>query len=705
MKQTNDVVRVVAALAFSAAGIAAAVEPSPATSAPERQMTVAEVPQPRVLTQPATRGFVARARPTLVGPPVAINVESIPLNAFVNEVLGEALKVTFRIAPEVEAQQPLVTLRTPRPLAPADVYDLAESVLAEYGVALRFDDGVVHVELAATADANRPPLLVTGRAMPDVPGSHRPVFQLLDLEVVQAAEAARWLTTLFGERLKITEDPRRNALLINGKPADVKAAVDAVRVLDTPTMRGRTGRRVNPAFMPPNVLADRLVEVLSAQGVSAARGAGLQASVLLVPVVDSGALFVFANANDALTLALHWARELDKPNPTVTGEGFFYYQAKNTNASEILSIVSGQAGLGGDVAVATTPPGDAGEQTDSPASGAAGLGATGPFLLDAPRNALIFRGSAAEWERMLPLLQQVDRPARQVMVEVTIAEVTVDGSSDFGVSWFAKAGFGRFNGRLNVGALPGGSTGGGNNTNSGGGSGLTYLLDVAGQNRAALRDFAADSRVRILSTPRILVRSGKEASIDVGTEIPTVTSQSAAEQETGGTSNILQAIQYRSTGIILNVTPTVFSDDRIDLQISQEVSEALPLTDEATAGSPSIFNRSVSTNLTLRDGGSVVLGGLRSERQSDSDSGVPVLKDVPLVGSLFRTRGRTSNQTELIILIVPYVVEDENKAAAVSRAILDSQTEFEPGFFERRQLLPEEPATPPTTARDPEPLP
>jgi general secretion pathway protein D len=301
--------------------------------------------------------------------------------------------------------------------------------------------------------------------------------------------------------------------------------------------------------------------------------------------------------------------------------------------------------------------------------------------VDEPRNALLFQGDPAEWERMLPLVRQMDRAARQVMIEVTIAEVTLDDNQEFGVSWFAKSPLDRFTGRLNFGTLPADGEG------AASGGGLTYLLDLAGQNRALLRAFAEDERVSILSTPRLLVMSGKEASIDVGTEVPTLTTQTTSAQQTEGSSNLLQSIQYRKTGIILNIKPTVYSDDRIDLEISQEVSEALPLGDSSAISSPSIFNRSVTTSLSLRDGGSVILGGLMSSRETNSDSGVPVLKDVPLLGNLLKSQSKRKSKTELVLMIVPYVVGSDERAAELTRAISDR--------FELLELAPETGTLPP----------
>ena len=168
-----------------------------------------------------------------------------------------------------------------------------------------------------------------------------------------------------------------------------------------------------------------------------------------------------------------------------------------------------------------------------------------------------------------------------------------------------------------------------------------------------------------------MVKSGEEASIDVGTEIPTISSQTASVQQTAGTSNILQSVQYRKTGIILNIQPIVYSDNRVDLQIRQEVSEALPLGTDAAVKSPSIFNRAVSTNLSLRDGSSVLIGGLMSRRETRSDSGVPYLKDIPIIGNVFKSRGKTGNKTELIVMIVPYIVETDAQATALTRSVGD----------------------------------
>jgi len=597
----------------------------------------------------------------LGGPPVVVNVSNLPVPAFVNEVLGDMLGLTFQLDPEVEKLTALVSLRTSEPQAPADLYRIARQVLADYGIQMLVNGKVVRVSMAPAGTRIEPPIVYSGRALPDVPVTHRPVFYLMDLRAIRSNEAMRWLKSIYGDTISATESSERNALLLSGRPEQVQQAVEALRVFDRPYMRGRASMRLEPAFLSADELSGKLTQMLVAEGYGASNTMGVPASVLILPVPSVNSVILFAGDEALLRHAVQWARELDRPNPAAGGKSMFYYPVRNTKATDIAKVL-GTVNLAAPPAAAPATATAAAGTNAAPAQPQQQqtVSAGRALIVDEPRNALIFQGDPAEWERLLPLIRQMDKEARQVMIEMTIAEVTLDDNEEFGVNWFAKNGFGRFNGRLNFGTLP---------STNGGGPGLSYLLDVAGESRALLKAFGEDSRVSILSTPRLMVKSGEEASIDVGTEVPTITARQTSPQQVDGNTGLLQSIQYRKTGIILSVKPTVYSDDRVDIELSQEVSEALPLGDDDTTGSPSIFNRSVKTSLSLRDGGSIVLGGLISNRQTSSDNGIPYIKDVPLLGNLFKSQSRKKNRTELVIMIVPYIIGSDQRAQELTRAI------------------------------------
>jgi general secretion pathway protein D len=194
------------------------------------------------------------------------------------------------------------------------------------------------------------------------------------------------------------------------------------------------------------------------------------------------------------------------------------------------------------------------------------------------------------------------------------------------------------------------------------------VLNRAGATRLIMNALANDNRVRVLSTPKLLSRSGGEARIQVGAQVPIVTSQGTSSQlQQAGTSAILQSIQYRDTGVILTVKPTIYAGNQIDLEIKQEVSEAVQ-NNTSGLSTPVINNRTVSTQLSLQDGSTVLLGGLIMENASSTSTGIPGLKDIPGVGFLFGTQQVMKTRSELFVFITPYIINSSQDAASLAES-------------------------------------
>lgn len=620
-------------------------------------------------------GIAGEPMPPLKGGAINVNIEGMPVPAFINEFFGTILGAGFQMDPAVSRMSDLVTLRTSGPQSPQQFYRLAVQVLRNYGVNTEYSSGLVFFNRVTGGTALTPPLVVSGRALPDVPISHRPVFQLVELQSVRVADVVSLLGVAFktSDALSVQPDNSRNAVILMGRPEMVRQALEAIRVFDRPTMRGRQSARLEPAFVSAEELAKRLVEVLGAEGYGASIYSGTGgggSAILVLPIESANTVLVFAGERGVLEHAIDWARSIDQPNPTAGKDGLFYYLVKNTRAEEISKTIRGiqsssstrnpsRDAIDGSQ-VATAMPAGVGATTSLPAGALAGGDlSSGNLSLDEPRNALIFQGSATEWGRLLPLIKQMDKAPRQVMIEVTVAEVTLTDDQEFGVAWLARnTDLGRFNGRITSGVLGGG-----------GGAGLNYLLDIAGETRASLKALASMDRISVLSTPRLMVKSGEEANIDVGTEVPTISAQATSNIQTGGNTGIIQTIQYRKTGILLNIKPVIYSNDRVDIELRQEVSEALPIGSDSSVSSPAIFNRSISTNLSLKDGSAILIGGLMSQRETRGNSGVPYLKDVPVLGNLFKTQARGRNKTEMVLMIVPYIIETDTQADELTRSL------------------------------------
>ena len=603
------------------------------------------------------------------GTPVTATFEAMPLQAFINEVFGNILGLNFVLAPDLRERADLVTLRVAEPLQPKDLYVLAMRVLHDYGVGAEYSDGLLRFAVSDKAVATQPPILASGLAMPNVPASHRPVFQFVPLRVVSAGAVQNWLKDIFKDsNLGVSDVPDRNAVILVGPPQIVAQALDAVGVLDQPLLQGSQSLRVEPAFWRVKDLSEHMATILKTEGYQVAIGGGGSnpllgnkgASVFLVPVEPINALFVFASDGSVLKHVEQWVRSLDRPaTQQVEKDGLFYYPVRYTMADNLAEVLNA---LGAGAPPALPPAKDVGAKKDQAAETAAGMAGSGArrLVVDKHRNAIIYQGSGAEWEKLLAVIKEMDRPSQQALIEVTVAEVTLEDQNELGIEWTLQGvGLGDLEGT--AGTLGGLSIGS---------SGFNYfLLNGSGQTRAVLNAFAKSSRVSVLSSPRVLVRSGQTASINVGNDVPVVLSSSTAQDLVNSPNNVVvsEEVQYRKTGVTLEVTPVIHAGGRVDLDVTQEVSSALP-NNLGGSSSPVIFSRHLDTSLTLEDGGAVLLGGLISSDRTVGQQQVPGLGDVPVLGQLFRVNSNTGTRNELLVFIVVYVLDDAKEAQDITKA-------------------------------------
>ena len=252
--------------------------------------------------------------------------------------------------------------------------------------------------------------------------------------------------------------------------------------------------------------------------------------------------------------------------------------------------------------------GPAGPTISSPAMSAMGEGRLrAAVVVDENRNALIIYCRPEDYATIKALLEQVDIMPRQVLIEVTIAEVTLKDDLQYGVEWYLKNSAGSLTGVL--------STLGNLSLPTGG---LTYSLISSSKNfQAMLTMLAKKTNIRILSTPHIIVRDNTSANIKIGKDVPVLVSATTSDIQQGGDTQIIQSVEYRATGVMLTVTPTINSREMVTLEISQEVSEA-QTNATSTLDSPLILDRSIQTTVVSRHGQSILLGGIISDTQSDS---------------------------------------------------------------------------------------
>lgn len=629
---------------------------------------VSDTPKP-----PALRiGNAKAAEPPLVSAEkeqanLMVAFDQLPLPAFIQAVYGPVLKLNYSVDGAVSARTDLVTFRTPKPQTQKQMAELTRLLLKSYGIAVQDFGGVTRI-VPDTALNSYSPQIRRGLAQPDVPISLRPIFHYVELEAVRVSDFSGLLKTMFGAKIQVQDDSGRNALLISGQPEDVTAVLEVIQVFDQPFMRGQRSKRVSPVYWTADEFSKRLVDVLAAEGYSASTSVANGTPILILPIAPLNSVIIFAASDKTLAHALKWAEDLDQPSSSQAGGAYFTYSVKYADAQALAKTLSELISPGSAAVV--------------PAGGAQPPAAKRPsrIVVNNTTNSLIIQGGGPdEYRQWLTLLAELDKPTKSALIDVIVAEVTLSDSNTLGIDW-TFAGGGQGTPRNNGGVIT---------SASGGAAGLTInFLSHSGLIKARLNALASQSNAQILSSPKIIARNGETATIQVGDEVPIITSQQTtpiAGTPNTSTNSIVSTVQYRSTGVILKVRPIINSGNRIDLDISQEVSNARS-TQTGVSSSPTISTRKIDTKLSLRDGSTVLLAGLITNNNNESDSGVPLLKDIPVLGNIFKTTTTTKNKTELVILITPYIINDDFEAESITAAFQNTLGDWARDLKERAAI-------------------
>ena len=613
--------------------------------------------------------------PELRGQAASITVENMPIPAFINTVLGETLHLTFDIDPKVTAKTDLVTLRTSGPKTAQELLTITREVLRTYGIQLTYDRDVLRVRLSESLTSEMPQIII-GRSSPDVAASLRPIFQVLGLDQVNNQDMASWLNSAFGNKIKFIPSPANNSIILLGLPEDVRAAAEGIRLLDQPRLAGRKSLKIVPVFWTAAALADKLGEILRVEGYNVSSTAVPPAAVTLLPLPATDTVLIFASDQKILDHAGQWAHDLDTPAKVDPRQSVFYYPVRNTTADSLLKVLTEV--LGGETAPGAPPakenPSAADLQQPALLARTAPAGTTAPghastpngrFVTDPGRNALIFLGGAEAYAEALPLIQNLDQPPREVLIELTLAQVQLSDDQSLGVEW-SKVGAALSSTNITVSGgavtpLP---------TTFGGGGLFLQVLSGNNSVAATLSALQSTMKTKIITTPRLLARSGATARFQVGQDIPIVTAQVSSSSFVPG-SGLQQSVSYRSTGTIFSVKPIIYAGNQVDLSIEQEQSSSAGAT-TGIAGSPDIDEQNVSTQLSLADGATVLLGGFIMDTKGDSSDGIPYLKDVPGIGTLFRNTDVNVARMETLIFITPYIINSGEDSARILDSVKDT---------------------------------
>lgn len=590
-----------------------------------------------------------------------------------------------------------VSINTYGELTTDDLFPLLETILRMHGAAaVKIGE---FYRISPAADVPRLPISPTTDPDAKIPDDERMLLNVIRFSYTTAADIATVLEPFLGPGAVVQVVEQANLLLILDNSRNMRRTMELVGLFDTEEM---TSQRMR-LFPIENSLASSLASELS-RVFAAFSFSESQAGIQFVPIERISSILVVTGNPSAFKEVEEWIEKLDQP-VTVGGVQTFVYRVQYGLAGQLAQTLMmlyspigfgggygggyggyGGGGFGGGFIQLPTgmapglpmvaprpdalgiPQPQAGVATDQTGEllGGAPVDALSQAYANAIRivpdelnNLILVQSTKQEWEIVHKTLQQLDFPPRQVLIDAKIYEVTLVGAFSAGVSAVLQNRGSDTSSRK----LTGGFDTGGNI-----GLSIGALVGNTRELAAILDASQSDGRTRILSAPSVIATDNIAASITVGTSVPTLSSQAvAAGAQQDGSSLFTNTVSNVQTGVTLSITPRVNASGIVTLQINQEVSAPLPVS--GAIQSPSIQRRNVTTQITMADGDTAAIGGIMSQTDIFGRSRVPVLGKIPFLGGLFGSTSSSKEKTELIILITPRVIYDENELVSMSEEL------------------------------------
>lgn len=634
-----------------------------------------------------------------------LNFENAPVATVAKVILGDVLNVGYTIDPRVQGT---VTLASVRPVPKADAVYVLENALRMSGVALvrdRTGYRLLPAPEAGPGGVDRSMNAAAGQGITVVPlryVSAQNIFKLLDAFGVKA-QAMR-------------PDSARNTLIVSGSGTDRATAVDTILSFDADWMRGQSVGIFPVRNSTPEPVITEIEKIMDS-----GEGGMSQNVIKFQPISRLNSILVVSQKPEYLKRAQTWIARLDRSD--TDGVNLKSYPLRYGNSKLIVSMLNDMllnqsatssstldnassqvapgAGIstsssGGPVAAlsglptaaagaATPVSGPAGSAlgarpapvaSATPAQDNSGLssGGTKPGLnsilqnvritADVTNNAVLVYANQEAQRIVEQTIRQIDRPQRQIAIEATIAEVTLNDQLNYGVQFFLASKQGSISNTIsgvsNSSTIGSNIEGTSNAVNAAAGAllgralpGFNFLIGAENSPRVILDALHGVTNVKVLSNPSLVVLDNQAATLQVGDQVPFSTGTATVLT---ANNTVVNTIDYKNTGIILRVLPRANANGNVVLDIEQEISNIA--AGSANSLTPTISQRRVKSSIAVTSGQTVLLAGLISETENKQRQGLPILDSIPGMGDAFSHQTNARSRTELILFIRPTVIKD-----------------------------------------------
>ena len=682
--------------------------PSQPPARPQTQQQVIRGNQRFVQGRPATPPARPAAGSADPAGGVMFNFNNQSIIAIINTIMGDLLHENYSIAQGVAGE---VSFSTSQPVDRSQAMAILESLLSWTNNAM-IRQGDRYVILPASQ-------AVAGQLVPAM-GLGRPPaglsVRLFSLRYISASEMQKLLKPFARESAFLLVDPARNLLALAGTADELNNYQSTIDTFDVDWLRGMS---VGVFGLQRATVAQLLPELQKVFGADS--GTPLAGMLRFMPIERTNSIVVISSQPQYLQEVGQWIRTIDEGGGNEPQ--LYVYDVRNMKALDLARYLrqiygsgavreeqpaqvapglsttivsspvgsnslggggggSGLGGLGGagrggvgglSRSVISPQPMDSNSEqgteggseealqdaADSQGSSQKSLDDSTRITAQKSSNQLLVRTRPSQWAEIESAIRRLDNPPMQVQIETRILEVSLTGELDLGVQWYLGklAGNSATDGIENVpgsqGALGFGGVGLG-------AADALYYSFVGNNLQIALRALEATGKTQVLSAPSLVVMNNQQAQIQVGDDIPI----SQTTVNTINTDTTLSSVEYIQTGVILDVVPRINPGGLVYMDIKQQVSDAGATSSDQV--NPRISTRSISTQVAVQSGQTVLLGGLIKQDNAEGVSKVPYLGSIPGLGWLFGASSRSNGRTELIVLITPRVVTSNSQARQVT---------------------------------------
>lgn len=626
-----------------------------------------------------------------------LNFDEADLGEVAKVILSDILKQNYVLSPKVTGK---VTLQTTEALTKDELLPTLEMVLSMNNAALVKEDKIYHIEPTAEA------LYSSTFSAPGSAGRAGYQVRVIPVKNVAVEDIVDVIKPMVHEKTILTVDGARNILVASGTPDELERIMDMVATFDIDVLKGRSFGLFPLAHVEPETIIKELKEVFNKKEKS-----DDSSFFRFIPIERLNAILAITHQASYLKDIETWIFRLDKAN-SATGGGVNVYKVQHVNAEELAEtlneIFNGASGSSSSKTkkskTAKVAPGQqsaeltnkepAKQRTQkstgnkSSQTGDAQVSNVGEvrIIADLANNAIVTVATAQEYEVILPVIKQLDLLPLQVLIDATIVSVKLTDKLSYGIQWFLDhqgSSISSGNDKATLGSV---ATATASAFASGG---LTAVYN-SGVVNALLSSQATKGNVNVISSPSLMVLNNQEAKINVGDQVPLQTSTSSvpiASNLTGGSFAQSNSIQYKDTGVTLEVTPRVNINGMVIMEIHQIVSSVVPTVTGVTS-TATINKKEIESSVAVHDGETIVLGGLIDSSNTRNVGGIPYLSDLPWIGPLFGNTLRDDTKNELVVLITPRVVKSKQD----SRLISDEFNRKLTGIYQEKAVVSEEAA-------------